>query len=102
MLNPVAPFRAALSIRNVRLLLTGLAASQGGDWLYNLALLALVYGRTHSSVWVGLTTAARILPEVAAGPVGGILAPMLARRVHRRRVGVRPVRACRPSPAGHR
>jgi predicted MFS family arabinose efflux permease len=80
MLNPVAPFRAALSVRNVRLLLTGLAASQAGDWLYNLALLALVYGRTHSSVWVGLTTAARILPEVGLGPLGGILADRVDRR----------------------
>jgi MFS family permease len=80
MLNPVAPFRTALSVRNIRLLLAGLAASQAGDWLYNLALLALVYGRTHSSLWVGLTTAARILPEVALGPLGGILADRVDRR----------------------
>lgn len=79
MLNPVATFRAALSVRDVRLLLSGLAASQAGDWLYNLALLALVYGRTHSSVWVGLTTAARIIPEVALGPLGGILADRIDR-----------------------
>jgi MFS family permease len=79
-LNPVAPFRTALSVRNIRLLLSGLAASQAGDWLYNLALLALVYGRTHSSLWVGLTTAARILPEVALGPLGGILADRVDRR----------------------
>ena len=80
MLNPVAPFRTALSVRNIRLLLAGLAASQAGDWLYNLALLALVYERTHSSLWVGLTTAARILPEVALGPLGGILADRVDRR----------------------
>ena len=80
MLNPVSPFRVALSVRNIRLLLAGLAASQAGDWLYNLALLALVYGRTHSSAWVGLTTAARILPEVALGPLGGILADRIDRR----------------------
>ncbi|MGH2908060.1 MAG: MFS transporter, partial [Solirubrobacteraceae bacterium] len=80
MLNPLTPFRAALSVRNVRLLLAGLAASQAGDWLYNLALLALVFGRTHSTVWVGLTTAARILPEVALGPLAGILADRVDRR----------------------
>ena len=67
-------------MRNVRLLLAGLAASQAGDWLYNLALLALVFGRTHSTVWVGLTTAARILPEVALGPLAGILADRVDRR----------------------
>ena len=80
MLNPVAPFRAALSVRNLRLLLAGLAASQAGDWLYNLALVALVYERTHSAAWVGLTTAARILPEVALGPLGGILTDRIDRR----------------------
>jgi MFS family permease len=64
----------------LRRLLAGLAACQAGDWLYNLALLALVYGRTYSSVWVGLTTAARILPEVFLGPLGGILADRVNRR----------------------
>ena len=62
MLNPAAPFRAALRQRNLRLLFAGLVASQAGDWLYNLALLALVYDRTGSSaLWLGVTTtAARI------------------------------------------
>jgi hypothetical protein len=70
-LNPVAPFRTALRDRNIRRLLIGLTASQAGDWLYNLALLAFVYERTHSSVWVGLTTAARIIPAVVLGPLPG-------------------------------
>jgi len=80
MLNPAAPFAVALRERNLRLLLAGLAASQAGDWLYNLTLLAFVYNRTHSSLWVGVTTAARILPEVALGPLGGILADRHGRR----------------------
>lgn len=81
MLNPVAPFRTALRDRNIRRLLAGLTASQAGDWLYNLALLAFVYERTHSSVWVGLTTAARIIPAVVLGPLAGILADRMDRRV---------------------
>jgi len=81
MLNPTTPFRIAFGERNLRLLLTGLAASQAGDWLYNLALLAFVYDRTHSSMWVGATTAARILPEVILGPLAGILADRLDRGV---------------------
>ena len=36
-----------------RRLLASLAVSQAGDWLYNLALLAFVYERTHSSAWLG-------------------------------------------------
>jgi len=80
MFNPTTPFRIAFRERNLRLLLTGLAASQAGDWLYNLALLAFVYDRTHSSMWVGATTAARILPEVAFGPIAGVLADRVDRR----------------------
>lgn len=80
MFNPAAPFRVVLRESNIRLLLVGLGVSQAGDWLYNLALLAFVYDRTHSSAWVGLTTGARVVPLVLLGPLGGVLAD----RVHRR------------------
>jgi predicted MFS family arabinose efflux permease len=81
MLNPARPFLIALRERNLRLLFGGLVASQAGDWLYNLALLAFVYERTGSTAWVGITTAARILPEVALGPIGGVLADRYDRRL---------------------
>jgi MFS family permease len=63
-----------------RRLLAGLAVSQAGDWLYNLALLAFVYERTHSSAWVGITTAARVLPILICGPFGGVIADRYDRR----------------------
>ena len=44
-------------------------------------LLAFVYERTGSTAWVGITTAARILPEVALGPIGGVLADRYDRRL---------------------
>jgi predicted MFS family arabinose efflux permease len=81
MLNPARPFLIALRERNLRLLFGGLVTSQAGDWLYNLALLAFVYQRTGSTAWVGITTAARILPEVVLGPIGGVLADRYDRRV---------------------
>jgi MFS family permease len=81
MLNPARPFLIALRERNLRLLFGGLVASQAGDWLYNLALLAFVYERTGSTAWVGITTAARILPEVVLGPLGGVLADRHDRRL---------------------
>src|SRR5262245_53037920 len=80
MLNPARPFLIALCQRDLRVLFGGLVASQAGDWLYNLALLAFVYERTGSTAWVGITTAARILPEVALGPLGGVLADRHDRR----------------------
>jgi MFS family permease len=66
--------------RPFHLLITSLAVSSCGDWLYNVALLALVYERTGSATWVSLTTAARVLPVVALGPLGGVLADRHNRR----------------------
>ena len=66
--------------RPFHLLLLALATSAMGDWLYNVALLALVFGRTGSATWVALTTAARVLPIVVLGPLGGVLADRHDRR----------------------
>ncbi|MFL5860031.1 MAG: MFS transporter [Solirubrobacteraceae bacterium] len=75
-----APRRRLPGARPFHLLLAGLATSSLGDWLYNVALLALVFGRTGSAAWVALTTAARVLPIVVLGPLGGVLADRLDRR----------------------
>ena len=72
--------RSAVRHRDFRRLLVGLAVSQAGDWLYNVALLAFVYERTSSAGWVAATTAARVLPVVVLGPVGGALAARWDRR----------------------
>ena len=72
--------RAALRHRDFRRLLAGLAVSQIGDWLYNLALVVLVFDRTHSAAWVGATTAARVVPIVVLGPLGGALCDRFDRR----------------------
>lgn len=72
--------RASLRYPAFRLLLTGLAVSQLGDWLYNLALVGFVVGRTHSMLWAGAATAARVVPFVALGPLGGVIADRFDRR----------------------
>ncbi len=66
--------------RPFQLLISSLAVSSCGDWLYNVALLAIVYERTGSATWVSLTTAARVLPIVALGPIGGVMADRYDRR----------------------
>lgn len=66
--------------RPFHLLITSLAVSSCGDWLYNVALLALVYERTGSPTWVSLTTAVRVVPVVVLGPLGGVLADRYDRR----------------------
>lgn len=73
--------RAALRYRHFRRLMLGLGVSQAGDWLYNVALLAFVFDRTHSSAWMSATTAARVLPVVVLGPLGGVLADRCDRRL---------------------
>jgi MFS family permease len=77
---PAGTIRSALRYPAFRWLLSGLAVSQLGDWLYNLALVALVYERTHSALWAGITTAARVVPIVALGPLGGVIADRFDRR----------------------
>ncbi|HEY2281054.1 MAG TPA: MFS transporter [Streptosporangiaceae bacterium] len=77
---PDGTIRAALRYPAFRKLLGGLAVSQIGDWLYNLALVTLVYSRTHSALWAGITTAARVVPIVALGPLGGAIADRFDRR----------------------
>jgi MFS family permease len=72
--------RSALRHSSFRRLLLGLAVSQAGDWLYNVALLAFVYERTHSAGWLAATTAARIVPIVVLGPLGGVIADRFDRR----------------------
>ncbi|QDP96012.1 MFS transporter [Microlunatus elymi] len=72
--------RASLRQPLFRRLLAALAISQAGNWLYNVALLAAVYERTHSAGWLAATTAARIIPIVVLGPVGGAVADRFDRR----------------------
>ncbi len=72
---------AVLRNASFRRLIAAQGISQLGDWLYNVALLALVFERTHSSAWLGATTAARVLPIVVLGPVAGLLGDRFDRRL---------------------
>jgi MFS family permease len=72
--------RSALRHSAFRRLAAALAVSQCGDWLYNVALLVFVYDRTHSVLWVSITTVVRVLPVVVLGPLGGAMADRFDRR----------------------
>jgi MFS family permease len=78
-LPALASRRAAQGTRGFRLLLAALATSSIGDWLYNVALLALVSQRGGAG-WLGVVTAARVAPIVLLGPLGGVLADRCNRR----------------------
>lgn len=78
--RPSGTIGAALRYSPFRRLLAGLAISQIGDWLYNLALVTLVYERTGSAMWAGIAAAARVVPIVVLGPFGGVIADRFDRR----------------------
>ena len=71
-----SPFRH----RDFRLLTAGLAISQTGDWLYNVALLVLVLRSTGSASWVAAAGIVRLLPYVALGTLGGVVADRFPRK----------------------
>ena len=71
-----APFRH----RDFRLLTAGLAISQTGDWLYNVALLVLVLRTTGSPGWVAAAGIVRLLPYVLFGTLGGVVADRYRRK----------------------
>ena len=72
--------RAPLRHRDFRYLATGLAISQTGDWLYNVALLILVLNATGSATWVAAAGIVRLLPYVLFGSLGGVVADRYPRK----------------------
>jgi MFS family permease len=71
---------AALRHRDFRRLIESAAASQIGDWLYNVALAVYAFERTHSAAWIGLMTLLRLIPYVLLAPFGGVIADRYERR----------------------
>jgi len=52
----------------------GLTISATGSWAYRAGLVAYVYSRTHSLVWVGIAVLCRLLPQLLLSPYGGLIA----------------------------
>ena len=73
-------FRSALSHRDYRLLLTGLAVSESGNWLYAAASIIYILNATGSAAWVAVIGVVRLLPYVLFEPLGGAIADRYDRR----------------------
>jgi len=71
---------ASLSHRNYRLFFFGQLVSQAGTWMQTVSQSFLVLGLTHSGTQLGLTTAARFLPVLLFGQVGGLFADRADKR----------------------
>ena len=73
-------FRAALSHRDLRLVLIGSGVSFAGDWMYGVSLLAYVYEETRSPAWVAAAGVLRMVPYLVLGTFGGVIADRYERR----------------------
>jgi len=73
-------FRATLRNRDFRRLLSALAVSTAGDWVYGTALIIFVFEETHSAAWVAAASILRLIPYVLFGTLGGVIADRYDRR----------------------
>jgi MFS transporter len=73
-------YRSLVRIRAVRTLIAGSLVSIAGDQLARLALSVVVFQRTHSALFTGLTYATTFLPALIGGPLLAGLADRLPRR----------------------
>jgi MFS family permease len=81
MQSVLGAYRRVLANRALTRLLLGEFVSSVGDWLYLVALLIIIYDRTHDAVLLGVVGAARILPYVFLSVPAGILADRIDRRM---------------------
>lgn len=80
MTTRLAASGASLRVRNYRLYFIGQSISVAGTFMQTLAIAFLTLQLTHSGTDLGIATAARLLPFVLLGPVGGVIADRYDRR----------------------
>lgn len=74
-----ASYRAALRVRDLRLVLSALLIDQLGGWAYSAALTIYVWDRTHSTGLVAVSALTRMVPVLLFSPYAGVLADRLER-----------------------
>src|SRR5262245_6562122 len=72
--------RAALAVRDFRVVWLGSFASNIGTWMQNVVLAAFVYELTRSPTFVSVVVFAQLSPMLALSLVGGMLADTFDRR----------------------
>jgi MFS family permease len=71
---------SSLHHRNYRLFFFGQLVSVAGTWMQTVAQSFVVLDLTHSGTQLGLATAARFLPMLGFGPLGGVFADRMDKR----------------------
>lgn len=77
----LGPYAVLRGKRELSLLFSGHVVSSFGDWLYNTALLVLVFDLTRSATALAVLTFVRLLPYALFLPVTGVLADRWNRKV---------------------
>jgi MFS family permease len=72
-------YRSALRSTDLRRLLGSQLVSASGSWAYNVALMVLLYDRTHSPSWVAAAAMARFIPALVCSAYGGVIAERFER-----------------------
>jgi MFS family permease len=71
---------SSLRVRNYRLYFVGQSVSVAGSFMQTLAIAFLTLQLTGSGAALGIATAARLLPFLVLGPVGGLVADRYDKR----------------------
>lgn len=79
-MNRIASMFRALKYRNFQLFFPGLACSQIGIWIQNVAMSWLVYDMTKSPFLMGLITCINTIPSFVLTPFGGVIADKFDRK----------------------
>jgi MFS family permease len=69
----------ALRVRNYRVFTAGNFTSQIGYWIQRVAVGWLAWQLTHSGTWLGLVSAADLVPAIVVTPFAGVLADRVDR-----------------------
>ena len=79
-MNRIATMFRALKYKNFQLFFPGLACSQIGIWIQNVAMSWLVYEMTKSPFMMGIITCLNTIPLFVLTPFGGVIADKFDRK----------------------
>ena len=79
-MNRIAKMFRALKYRNFRLFFPGLALSQIGIWIQNVAMSWLIYDLTKSPLLMGIITCLNTIPLFVLMPFGGVISDKFNRK----------------------
>lgn len=78
---PRGQLLGVLRHRDFALFIAAASISNGGSWLQNVAVPALLFDLTGKATWLGISSMATLLPAMLLTPYAGVLADRVSRRL---------------------